>query len=279
MSQTLKDLHLEYSQLLKRAIHLAASFDGCRLSSLSPYFSRSYQHLQPVGLGPFQGQLAGPAVWSPGLQASARAEVPPASAVGCGDEGWVSAGGWSPEDLSFPLASVRVGVCTRMYSQNKSVPVWEISVKSVFCKSWPGSCFHITNQKQLAVSLGASAFPNQCMTLSLALEKGRTRFRAIFTKKTPSMEVCWYFIPVWWSWASCDSVASMRLQCKGRKNPCWGMGTNLQKGFCSPDAYKKGASTDTLDLAVSLPLSLCKLYLLQCPRCFKQGGVFLPRSA
>lgn len=133
--------------------------------------------------------VAGPAVWSPGLQALTRAEPAPATAVGYGDGGWVSAGGWSPEDLSFPLASVRVGVCTRTYSQNKSVPVWEISVRSVFCKSWPGSCFHITNQKQLAVLLGGSAFPKQCTALSLPVEKGRTCSRAIFTKSL-SMEVC-----------------------------------------------------------------------------------------
>lgn len=73
----------------------------------------------------------------------------PAAAVGDGDGGWVRAGGCSPEEPSSPLASVRVGVCTCTDSQNKPVPVWEISVKSVFCKSWPGSCFHITNQKQL----------------------------------------------------------------------------------------------------------------------------------
>lgn len=73
---------------------------------------------------------------------------------------------------------MRVGVCTRTDSQDKSVPVWEISVKSVFCKSWPGSCFHITNQKQLDVFLGASAFPDHCTAVSLPLEKGRTCSRA-----------------------------------------------------------------------------------------------------
>lgn len=56
LSQTLKDLHLEHSQLLKRPTRLTALFDGCRLSSLPPYFSRAYQHLQPVGVGPLQGQ-------------------------------------------------------------------------------------------------------------------------------------------------------------------------------------------------------------------------------
>lgn len=37
----------------------------------------------------------------------------------------------------------------------------------------------------------------------------------------------------------------------------------MQKGFCSPGAYKKGMSTDMLDPAGSLPLCLYKLHLLQ----------------
>ena len=228
--------------------------------------------------------MAGPAVWSCGLQASARAEPSSTTAVGYGDGGWVSAGGWSPEDLSFPLASVRVGVCTRTCSQNKSVPVWEISVKSVFCKSWPGSCFHITNQKQLAVFFGASAFPNQCTALSLPLEKGREGCapEPFLRKASP-----WRCISIlsrfggaghpMTVWAMCDCSS------KGRRKPCWGMGTNLQKSFSSPDAYKKGTSTDTLDLAVSLPLY--KPYLLQPSRNLEQRGFFrfffffLPKSA
>lgn len=83
LSLTLKDLHLERSQLLKRPTHLTALFDGCRLSSLPPYFSRLYQHLQPVGVGPLQGR------WQEqqfGLQALARGEPPPTSA---GDGGWL----------------------------------------------------------------------------------------------------------------------------------------------------------------------------------------------
>lgn len=191
----------------------------------------------------------------------------PAAVVGYGDGGWVSAGGCSPEELSSPLASVRVGVCTRTDSQNKPVPVWEISVKSVFCKSWPGSCFHITNQKQLDVFLGASAFPNPFTALSLPLEMEKMCSRA-------SMEVCQQLIPfggaghhiIGWPWCDCSK--------KGRKNLCWGVRTSLQKGFCSPGAYKKGMSTDTLDPAVSLPLSLYKLYLLQPFRNIGQGWVF-----
>lgn len=161
LSQTLKDLHLEHLQLLKRAIHLAASFDGWKLISSSLHFPL-LPALATHGSGSPSWSLTGPAVRSLGHQAWARAEPPPAAVVGYGGGGWVSASGCSSEDLSFPLTSVYVGVCTRMCSQNKSVPVWEINVKSVFCKSWPGSCFHITNQKQLDVFLGASAFPNQC---------------------------------------------------------------------------------------------------------------------
>lgn len=115
------------------------------------------------------------------------------------------AGGCSPEEPSSPLASVRVGVCTRTDSQNKSVPVWEISVKSVFCKSWPGSCFHITNQKQLVFFfffLGASAFPNHCMAVSVSIEKGRMCCRA-------SVEVCQQLIPVWRGLPSHKRVAKV----------------------------------------------------------------------
>lgn len=228
LSQTLKDLHLEHSQLSKRAIHSAASFDGCRLSSLPPYFSKSYQHLQPMGAGPFQGRGQGQQF---GLQASSGADPQPAAAVGCRDGGWVSAGGWSPEDLSFPLASVRVGVCTRTYSQNKSVPVWEISVKSVFCKSWPGSCFHITNQKQLAVFLGGLCFSESARGSVSSFRKGegRTCSRAIFYKKPlheGALAVCLALVALGMTvWTTCDCSS------KGRKNLCWGMGTNLQKRF------------------------------------------------
>lgn len=119
--------------------------------------------------------------WSP-IRALARAEPPPAAAVGYGDGGSVSAGGWSPEDPSFPLASVCVGVCTRTYSQNKSVPVWQISVKSVFCKSWPGSYFHITNQKQLAVFWGGLCFSKSVHGSVPFFRKGKGMLQSHFYK-------------------------------------------------------------------------------------------------
>lgn len=143
----------------------------------------------------------------------------------------VSAGGWSPEDLSFSLACV--GVRTRTYSQNKSVPVWEISVKSVFCKSWPGSCFHITNQRQFAVFLGASVS-------SYSKKKDVTRSRAAFLQNlSPGRCVS---SSSQFSGAGCRVIAWPQRYGKGK--PVLGDGDNLQKRFllpwCSQETSKYG---------------------------------------
>lgn len=183
----------------------------------SPTFPGPTSLCEPWGQVPSQ---AGGRTSSLVSQELSRVGLLPAAVAGYGDGGWVSAGGCSPEELSSPLASVRVGVCTRTDSQNKPVPVWEISVKSVFCKSWPGSCFHITNQKQLDVFLGASAFPNPFMALSLPLEMERTCSRA-------SVEVCQQLTP--FGGAGHHIIGWPRCDCrkKGRKNLCWGVRTSL----------------------------------------------------
>lgn len=102
-----------------------------------------------------------------------------------GMEAGVTAGAWSPADPSS-LSHLHVWVCTRSYSPNKSVPVWEISVKSVFCKSWLGSCFHVTNPKQLAAFFGGLCFSKSVCNFVLSFVKaagvGRTQSRYVFTR-------------------------------------------------------------------------------------------------
>ncbi|XP_035191389.1 uncharacterized protein LOC118171951 [Oxyura jamaicensis] len=67
-----------------------------------------------------------------------------------GDGGWDWCWWLEPSSELSP----RVGVRMRPYGPSKSVPVGEISVKSVFCKSWLSSRFHIANQKHRVRSQG-----------------------------------------------------------------------------------------------------------------------------
>lgn len=230
--------------------------------------------------------VAGPAVWSPGFQALARTERPPTGGVGYGDGGWVSAGGWRPGDLGFPLASVRVGVCTCMYSQNKSVPVWEISVKRVFCKSWPGSCFHITNQKAVScvfvfwVFLGGGGrlcFSKSAHGSASSFTKGKDMLQSHFYKKP----LLWSYVTSlsWFGGAGCHTAAWTMYDCSARegKSHPGGWGPTCKKVSAPLDLTRKGASTDRLDLAVSLPLSLYKSHLLHHSRCLEWGRHFYPK--